>query len=486
MQIELRQISKRFGRFEALKGIDVTVPSGTIHGVVGENGAGKSTLMKILTGYLSRSTGSILLNGREVSCDTPASAAREGIGMLYQEPQDFPPLTVLDNFIVGRDSHPDGNRLRQRRRLEELAARVHFRLNPDALLEKLTVGERQQLEFLRLLGRDAQVLILDEPTTGISDRQKALLFQALRQIRDDGRTILLVSHKLEDIEALCDRVTVLRHGRVTGEEQAPFHIPRLLELMFDAPPADQTPPAAAIPGSHPHGEPILQFHQVSAAGERTGLDRCSLEIQRGEVVGLAGLSGSGQGLFLRLAAALIDPREGEVRFHGQRLSSDDHRGFRRAGGSFLPADRLEEGLIPGFSIQDHFALANGISAGRARQQALQAIDAFNIHGRPESPAESLSGGNQQRLLLSLIPPDANLILLENPSRGLDVASARWVWEYLRGHYARQGAIVFSAAELDEILAIADRVLVFYEGQIVRDLSGDAIDYQHVAAAMTGH
>ncbi len=486
MQIELRQIGKRFGRFEALKGIDLTVASGTIHGVVGENGAGKSTLMKILTGYLSRSEGRILLDGREVACDTPASAAAEGIGMLYQEPQDFPPLTVLDNFIVGRDGPRDANRARQRQRLLELAERVHFHLDPDAPLEKLTVGERQQLEFLRLLGRDARVLILDEPTTGISDRQKGLLFEALRRIRDDGRTILLVSHKLEDVEALCDRVTVLRHGRVSGEESAPFHVPRLLELMFDTPAADRAGEVPPIRQRHRPGEAILTFDDVAAPGERTGLRDCSLSIHRGEVVGLAGLSGSGQGLFLRLAAALIDPRQGEVRFHGRRLSSSDHRAFRRAGGSFLPADRLEEGLVPGFTIQDHFALANGVPARRARHQAEAAIARFNIRGRPDSPAESLSGGNQQRLLLSLIPEQADLILLENPSRGLDVASAEWVWDHLRRQYAERGAIVFSSAELDEILAVADRVLVFYEGRIVRDLAGDAIDYQHVAAAMTGN
>ncbi|HEB96791.1 MAG TPA: ATP-binding cassette domain-containing protein [Sedimenticola thiotaurini] len=487
MQIELRQISKRFGRFEALKGIDLTVASGTIHGIVGENGAGKSTLMKILTGYLGRSAGHILLDGREVACDSPASAAREGIGMLYQEPQDFPPLTVLDNFIVGRDGPGDANRARQRRRLRELADRVHFHLDPDAPLQQLTVGERQQLEFLRLLGREARVLILDEPTTGISDRQKGLLFEALRRIRDDGRTILLVSHKLEDVEALCDRVTVLRQGRVSGEESAPFHLPRLLQLMFEAP--EGTAPPAAVPTRsrrHRPGEPILRFDRVSAPGERTGLHHCSLTIHRGEVVGLAGLSGSGQGLFLRLAAALIDAREGEVRFHGRRLGSDDHRAFRRSGGSFLPADRLEEGLIPGFTIQDHFALADGIPARRARQRARQAIERFDIRGRPDTPAEALSGGNQQRLLLSLIPEQADLILLENPSRGLDVASAEWVWGHLRGQYAQRGAIVFSSAELDEILAIADRVLVFHEGRVVRDLSGDAIDYHQVAAAMTGH
>ena len=201
--------------------------------------------MKILTGYLSRSSGRILLDGKESSYKDPAAAAALGIGMLYQEPQDFPPLTVLDNFIVGRDSHPDNHRGRQQNRLDELSEQVHFQLNGGDKLESLTVGERQQLEFLRLLGRNARLLILDEPTTGISDRQKERLFAALHQIRDQGRTILLVSHKLEEIAALCDRVTILRHGLVTGEENAPFHIPRLLELMFDKAPGNSVPTTAA-------------------------------------------------------------------------------------------------------------------------------------------------------------------------------------------------------------------------------------------------
>ncbi|MCP3867588.1 MAG: ATP-binding cassette domain-containing protein [Gammaproteobacteria bacterium] len=480
MQVELRQIHKRFGTNHALKGIDLSVQAGTIHGLVGENGAGKSTLMKILTGYLTRTEGRIFLDGGEVDNADPASAARNGIGMLYQEPQDFPPLTVLENFMVGRDTEPDPDRNRQRRRLLELADQVHFSLDPDQKLDKLTVGERQQLELLRLLGRGVQVLILDEPTTGISDRQKARLFEALRQIRDQGRTILLVSHKLEDVVALCDRVTVLRHGRVTGAEDAPFNVPGLLAMMFDAPPANDTHRQ-----SLPAGEVLLSFEQVTAEGERTGLQDCSLDINQGEVVGLAGLSGSGQGLFLRLAAALLKPATGRIQLRGVPMDLKDHRFFKGTGGVFLPADRLEEGLIPGFTIQDHFALASNSNMAAARVSATEAIVRFRIRGEPDTPVESLSGGNQQRLLLSLIRLESSLILLENPTRGLDVESARWIWENLRRQFIRRGAIVFSSAELDEILEVADRVLVFYDGNIVRDLHINELDYQDVAAAMTG-
>jgi len=481
MQIELQQIHKRFGDVHVLQGIDLKVDAGTIHGLVGENGAGKSTLMKILTGYLSRSSGEILIEGRRADYTNPAAAAGLGIGMLYQEPQDFPPLTVLDNFIVGRDSHPDNDRGRQQQRLSELGAQVHFQLNGSSILGSLTVGERQQLEFLRLLGRNARLLILDEPTTGISDRQKERLFTALRLIRDQGRTILLVSHKLEEIAALCDRVTILRHGRVAGEETAPFHIPRLLELMFD-----QAPESFLQTDRHLPGERLICFENVSASGERTGLKACSCRIYQGEVVGLAGLSGSGQGLFLRLAAALQQPLQGSIRFHDSPLAGQDHRAVRKMGGCFLPANRLEEGLITGFSLVDHFTLARGCSRNDAWTEATAAISRFNIRATPNSPAESLSGGNQQRLLLSLIPETASLVLLENPTRGLDVASAKWVWDYLRGHFRNQGALIFSSAELEEIMAVADRILVFFDGRVVRDLPIDQVDYQDVASAMTGN
>lgn len=480
MQIELQQIHKRFGKVHALKGINLKVESGTIHGLVGENGAGKSTLMKILTGYLSKSEGRVILNGEVVEYDNPEAAARLGIGMLYQEPQDFPPLTVLENFMVGRDTHPDNNRERQRRRLNDLSERVHFHMEPSAKLEKRTVGERQQLEFLRLLGRDVQLLILDEPTTGISDQQKERLFKALHQIRDEGHTILLVSHKLEEVETLCDRVTILRQGVVVGEESAPFHISRLLELMFDKPPESVAPREAS-----PTGEPLLQFNQVSANGERTGLVNCTVTAHKSEIIGLAGLSGSGQGVFLRLAAALRQPIEGDIHYQNQNLTHLSHKALKKQGVAFLPTDRLKEGLISGFTIRDHFALANQLSGRQAQKDAEWAINHFRIQGAPETPAEALSGGNQQRLQLALIPATARLILLENPTRGLDVESGLWIWKHLRESYANDGIIIFSSAELDEILAVADRVLVFFDGAIVSDFSQDEMNYQVIAAAMTG-
>ena len=217
MEIALRNIHKHYGPVRANDGVSLTVRSGTVHGILGENGAGKSTLMKILAGYTRRTGGDILLDGRPVDCDTPAQASGLGIGMLYQDPLDFPLLTVLDNFRLG---HPLDDPAALRDRLTHLARQFDFTLKPDAPLRTLTIGERQQLEILRLLERGIRTLILDEPTTGISATQKAVLFKALRQLAGEGRSVVLVSHKLEDVEALCDSVTVLRTGRATGHMDA--------------------------------------------------------------------------------------------------------------------------------------------------------------------------------------------------------------------------------------------------------------------------
>ena len=236
MHIELQDIHKYYGPVKANNGINLKVTPGQIHGILGENGAGKSTLMKILAGFSQQTRGSILVDGSAVDYRRPAQAAKLGIGMLYQDPLDFPLLTVLDNFMLGQT---DGLRTQKnnfKKSFNSLAEALHFALPPDAALKTLTIGERQQLEILRLMALGIQVLILDEPTTGISSTQKEILFDALKKLAADDKSIILVSHKLEDVEALCDMVTVLRHGKVTGEMDQPFESRKLLEMMFGAPP----------------------------------------------------------------------------------------------------------------------------------------------------------------------------------------------------------------------------------------------------------
>jgi len=484
MHIELRDVHKTFGTVHANRGISLEIRPGTVHGILGENGAGKSTLMKILAGYTARTRGEILVDGVPAEWRDPSEATRRGIGMLYQDPLDFPPLTAAENYLLGSDApwHPD-----VRAAAGELAARAEpfgFPVYAQETLEPLTIGERQQLELLRLLSLGAQVLILDEPTTGISDVQKETLFRALRKLAGDGRSIVLVSHKLEDVQALCDRVTVLRHGAVAGEAAQPFDVPEILRLMFGETPA---PP----PRCHAEpGPPVLQLHRVSASGGRAGLRECSISLRRGETVGLAGVEGSGQGVFLRVAAGVRRPLEGRVEHDNRAPALGGAAAQRRAGVVFLPAGRLEEGLISGLTVQEHYALNLPRPPffapwKRAARPAREGIDRYRIRGEPQSPVETLSGGNQQRLLLSLIPERPSLLLLENPTRGLDLESTNWVWGQLR-QYCDQGAtIVFSSAELDEILQASDRVLVFFEGRVVADVRTAETDPAALGRAIAG-
>jgi len=409
MRVELVDIHKHYGAVTANDGVSLTVEPGELHGILGENGAGKSTLMKILAGFTARTSGSVRVDGQPVDYRTTAEAAGLGVGMLYQDPLDFPQLPVLDNFILGQAGTVALDRKAFNARFLELADSFHFRLNPEVAVSRLTVGERQQVELLRLLGLGVRLLILDEPTTGISATQKEALYAALRRLAEEGRSVLLVSHKLEDVEALCDRVTVLRLGRVTGEMARPFDTERLLKMMFGDPPH---PPMRC---AQPAGDEVLALDRVSSRGGRSGLVDCSVAVRRGEVVGLAGLEGSGQEVFLRVAAGLKPPLAGSVRLSGQALPQDYHA-FNRRGVYFVPSARLEEGLIPELTITEHVALRQKRRTLRvpypaAAEDAVRRIESFRIKGGPRTPVEGLSGGNQQRLLLSFLPPDPALLLL---------------------------------------------------------------------------
>jgi simple sugar transport system ATP-binding protein len=482
--IELHDIHKHYGTLRANDGISLTIRPGAIHGILGENGAGKSTLMKILAGFITRTGGAMLIDGAAVQDPGPAGAAALGIGMLYQDPMDFPPLSVLENFMAGQAAGAVLDRAGFRARFLTICADLGFDLNPDFLAGHLTVGQRQQLEIVRLLAKGARVLILDEPTTGISNRQKDILFAALRELAHQGRSVLLVSHKIEDVEALCDTVTVLKNGRVTGHMDSPFNTDELVAMMFGV------EPKPMFRSSHLPGDEVLRLDRVTAPGGRTGLKDCSVLIRQGEMVGLAGLEGSGQDVFLRVAAGLIKPVRGRVHILGERVTGLDYPALKRRGVAFQPAARLEEGLIRGLTVAEHCALeADGGSIrvrwDRAEASARAKIERFQVAGVPGSLVESLSGGNQQRLLLSFLPPQPRLLLLDHPTRGLDMASAGGVWGLLDDYALYGAAIVFSSSELDDICRIADRVLVFFNGRLIKDARVDEMDALALGAAIAG-
>jgi len=469
MKVELRGIHKYFGNNHANNDITLNIPAGTIQGILGENGAGKSTLMKILSGFIHADEGEILLDDKPVTISSPADAIRHGIGMLHQDPLDFPALRLLDNFMLGHTGGLFPNRSVVTREFKSLAERLEFSIDPDSYVDLLTVGERQQLEILRLLWLGARVLILDEPTTGISASQKEKLFLTLiNKLAVQGMTIIFVSHKLEDVEILSDSIAVFRQGKLVGESKRPFNTDQLVEMMFGK---------NIAPGARQElcqEKSVFSLSGVSIEDVRLRIRDVNLEIHAGEVIGLAGLEGSGQGAFLRACAGLMRPVAGDVKINDRDLTGKSYHVFKRHGVEFLPAARLEEGLVPGLTLAEHFVLAekqNGvfIDRERGRKLAEERIKSFNIKGRPVSLIESLSGGNQQRALLSLLRDPLSLVLIEHPTRGLDIESVIYIWGKLKERCRQGAAIIFISSDLEEILQYSDRLLVFFSGKVSQPL-----------------
>ncbi len=484
MQVELQSIHKTFGPVHANAGISMTIPPATIQGILGENGAGKSTLMKILSGFILPDSGTITLDGRPVVIHSPADAISLGIGMLHQDPLDFPPMKLLDNFILGRKGGLFPDRRTATRQFLELAARFEFGLSPEAYVDTLTVGERQQLEILRLLWSGARVLILDEPTTGISQPQKEKLFATLKKLASQGMTIIFVSHKLEDVEFLCNRVAVLRQGSLTGVAEPPYMTKKLVQMMFGKEIA-----LSARPSTAP-GTTVLSLSGVSLEGARLQIKDVTLQARSGEIIGLAGMEGSGQSIFLSACAGLHRPVSGRIALASREATGRSHHYFKKQGVAYLPAARLEQGLVPGLSLSDHFVLSEGIRGlfidrRRAMELAEQRISSYNIKGAPSNMVESLSGGNQQRMLLALLRDPLSLILLEHPTRGLDIESTIYIWGKLRERCAQGAAILFISGDLDEVLQYSDRVVVFFAGRVSPPLPAESLSVESLGELIGG-
>jgi general nucleoside transport system ATP-binding protein len=469
MKVDLRDIHKTFGNVKANVGINLSTPAGTIQGILGENGAGKSTLMKILSGFIQADQGEIYLDERPVTIQSPADAIHHGIGMLHQDPLDFPPMRVIDNFLIGQKGGMLPNRSRARTDLLKLQKEFGFSLNPEAYIDSLTVGERQQLEIIRLLWLGARVLILDEPTTGISAIQKEKLFATLRVLAGQGKTIIFVSHKLEEVEQLCHRVAVLRQGVLVGEAYPPFSPDKLVEMMFSKV-ITLGDRICAAPG------PLnLVLKDMALEDYRLRIDNVNMEVCKGEVIGLAGMEGSGQDMLLRACAGLIRPVNGQIILNGRNLTAKPYRSYMKNGVAFLPAARLEEGLVPGLTLAEHFILSEEskgtfINWEEGRNISDHRIQDFNIRGTPLSPVEALSGGNQQRALLALLRDPLNLILLEHPTRGLDIESSIYIWNKLKERCHQGASILFISSDLEEILQYSDRVFVFFSGKLSPSLN----------------
>jgi ABC-type uncharacterized transport system ATPase subunit len=484
MKIEIRNIHKSFGKVHANDGISLTVEAGEILGVLGENGAGKTTLMKILAGLQPFDAGEILVNDKPVQYGSANTALVLGIGMLSQDPLDFPMLTIFDNLYLGMQNGFFIKKTDFRKKVKEMEDRLGFHFDLNDLVGNLSIGERQQLEILRLLLFGSELIILDEPTTGISAQQKKQLFDLLKKLASLGKTVIFVTHKLSEVNDLCQRTVVLRQGKLVGEVALPCGSPALIEMMFGKTIDLESP------GNVSEVNPHFEVCNLIIKDVRFYSNPVNLCIRKGEILGLAGMEGSGQKTFLRTLAGLEKPVEGTILDGGIPIRGNSPHTFTKLGIYFMPAARMEEGLVRGLTLEEHFILSLGkddffVDRNQSHTVTHSRIEDFAIKGFPQSMAEELSGGNQQRLLLAMLHENARLLLLENPTRGLDIESTNWMWSKLHERCKKGASIIFASADIDELLRFSNRIVVFFGGKISQPFISQEMNSEKLGALIGG-
>jgi ABC-type sugar transport system ATPase subunit len=480
--VSVHNLRKRYGGVTALDGLTLEVDHGLIHAVVGENGAGKSTLMKVLAGVVQPDSGQILFEGREVVMDTPAAARRRGIGIVYQELSLFPQRSVLANLFVNREPLRHGlvSTEAMRERSRNLVERLGLDVDLDAPLARLSIGEQQLVELARVLLETPKLLILDEPNSALNERETERFFSVLRRLRERGVTMLYVSHRLEEVFAISDRVTITRNGKdVTTRDRAGLTIPDVIDGMIGAHPDDMFPPP--LPPRIAGKSEELVVRDVSG-GE---LRNVHFTARSGEVVGLAGLEGAGVSGLLSVLFGADKARSGEAIYpDGLGLPRSPTEAARR-GVCLVPADRRRNGLMLDRSILFNVsqvvvgALNTSplFSLPEARRRASRQIAQLRIKARsPGTLVNHLSGGNQQKVVIGKwleIAP--RLVLLDDPTRGVDIGAKREVYELIRRMSADGRIILFSSTELPELIGLCDRILAFYRGRLVGEVAGSRVD-----------
>jgi len=498
--VELRDITKRFPGVVANDGVHFEAAEGEVHALLGENGAGKSTLSNILTGLYRPDGGEILLWGKPVSFASPREALEAGIGMVHQHFRLVPPFTVAENVILG-DHRGEGKKFmvhprRIERRVAELGERYRIAVDPRARIWQLSIGEQQRVEILKALYREARILILDEPTAVLTPQEAESLFETLRVMADEGRTIIFISHKLHEVKAVSDRVPVLRDGKTIDTVSTADATPRSLAALMVG---REVSLATRVERALEIGEPVLEVSSLWAQGDRGGdaLRGIDLTLRAGEILAIAGVAGNGQRELAETITGMRTPTRGEILLGGKRLRGGDAREAIRAGVAHVPEDRLHTVVAPSLSISSNVVLksyrAGGVTRGpllklRAiRKYAADLIHRYDVRGGgPELPARQLSGGNLQKVVLAReFEGSPRVLVVASPTRGLDVAAIETVHRYLRE--AAEGAVgvLLISEDLDEILALADRVAVMYEGAIVGERDAESATVEELGLLMAG-
>ncbi|HET6884808.1 MAG TPA: sugar ABC transporter ATP-binding protein [Rubrobacteraceae bacterium] len=486
--LEMRSITKRFPGVTALDGVDFELERGEVHVILGENGAGKSTLIKMLSGAYQPDKGEILFEGEPVRIPSAAVAQGLGISTIYQEFNLVPQLTVAENVFLGHQPRRLGivDRRRMREEARRLLERIKVRVDPDAQVSALGVAQRQMVEIAKALSLEARVLIMDEPTASLSGQEVQRLFEIVRGLEQEEVGVIFISHHLEEVTEIGDRVTVLRDGKLVGQVPATTDHSELVRMMVGRSIEDQ------FPRRRPEiGDVLLKVRDLSREGV---LEELSLRVRAGEVVGIAGIVGAGR---TELARAIfgVDPVDsGEVWVEGHRMERFDPREAKNRGIGFITEDRQRQGIVPPLSVAENLVLASLgtstsvglVNRGEQRSRAQKMIEELNIRTPgPEQKVRYLSGGNQQKTVIGKwLLADSRVLIMDEPTRGIDVGAKVEIYE-LMNELTEQGAgILMISSDLPEVLGLSDRILVMAGGRIIGEFSGVEATQERVMTLAT--
>lgn len=496
--VELTQITKRFEDVLANDAIDLDINQGEIHCLLGENGAGKTTLMKILFGLYARDAGRMYINGQPVEIQNPKDAIQRGIGMIHQHFMLVNPLTVAENIVAGQEPKKGIflDLARARKEVAELSQRYGLKVSPDVKIEHISVGEQQRVEILKALYRQADILILDEPTAVLTPQEVDDLFRVLRTLKQDGKTIIFITHKLKETMTISDRITVLRDGRkvntVTTSETTPQDLARMMvgrEVIF-----------RVNKQSAQEGQVIFQTQHLSASNKKSHvrLRDISFAIRQGEIVGIAGVEGNGQLELEEVLMGLRDLEQGQIIVNNQDITAFSTAKRRALGMAHIPSDRLQRGLIHSFDLEKNMILGSEWNAPFAKKGILlqktitrysqQLIERFQVRcSQSKELMDVLSGGNQQKVVIAReLSSDPQVIIAAQPTRGLDVGAIEYIHNILLTMRSQGKAILLISAELDELMTLSDRIMVIYEGEIIAEGKAETFTEEELGLLMAGH
>ncbi|WAH36695.1 ABC transporter ATP-binding protein [Alicyclobacillus dauci] len=494
--LEVIDLKKWFPGVKANDGVNLSVKSGEVHAILGENGAGKSTLMKMIYGLLEPTSGEIRLAGEAVHFRSPREAIQAGIGMVHQHFMLIPALTVAENVVLGDE--PGGvnyNRREAVRRVRELSERYGLAIDPTAKVSQLSVGLQQRVEILKAFYRKARLIILDEPTALLTPQETRELFTIVRSLQAEGTPVLFISHKLDEVKEISDRVTVMRAGKTVDTVETKDATPQdLANMMVGRAVVLRVEKSEARPG-----EPILQVKDLTVrdSAKHVRVKGISLELRRGEILGLAGIDGNGQFEFADAIAGLLKPDSGEIVFDGKNITGVSPAARTEAGIAYVPQDRQADGLVLNFDLVENTILRDFrkqpysrrgiIQHGSATEYTKRLIGEFDV--RPPDPARKaseLSGGNQQKVILAReVSRDPLMLIASQPTRGLDVGAIEGIHRQLIRLRDEGKGVLLVSLELDEILSLSDRIAVIHDGRIIDIIPGEQATREQIGLLMTG-